>query len=149
MKKKMLAMLCAAATLFTAAAPAVSAAETPAYQLGDLSMDGKVDTIDARLLLNEAARYLAELPGELTEEQIALGNVDGKSDEKGNAITSKDALLVLDYHVATHLAKMDVGTMEEFVDAVLNHNQYILDRDFQQIEEHTKEWAEQIKEDAG
>ena len=59
--------------------------------LGDVNMDGVIDTQDANLLLS--AYYGSE---ELTEEQLALADVDGNG-----VIDTQDANLIVSYYYGT------------------------------------------------
>jgi len=81
MKRTVFTVLSALAVLSACALPAAASS----YALpGDVNRDGKIDTTDARMILQ----------GDLTAEQAALGDVnhDGKTD-------ASDAILILKYDV--------------------------------------------------
>ena len=61
------------------------------YELGDVNMDGVIDTQDANLVVSYY--YGSE---ELTEEQLALADVDGNG-----IIDTQDANLIVSYYYGT------------------------------------------------
>ncbi len=104
MKKKLFAALAAGAMLCGMLTAPVSAAETK-YQTGDVNMNGAVDIEDAQLALQFWCTSIAYKQGDLTEEQQALGNVDGEVTtikwEKGQIdtpISMRDAQILLIYY---------------------------------------------------
>ena len=104
MKKKLFAALAAGTMLCGMLTAPVSAAETK-YQTGDVNMNGAVDIEDAQLALQFWCTSIAYKQGDLTEEQQALGNVDGEVTtikwEKGQIdtpISMRDAQILLIYY---------------------------------------------------
>ena len=75
--KKLLTALTAAVMLGTLLTAPVSAEET-AYKMGDVNMDGFIGADDAQLVLADFLCFLVLRPEDrtLTDEQVALGNVD-------------------------------------------------------------------------
>lgn len=83
----------AATDALWAAIQALEEAEPTLPNWGDVNGDGKINATDARLALQAAVGKII-----LTEEQIAVANVDGKGDP-GKEITATDARLILQYAV--------------------------------------------------
>ncbi|MBR6716899.1 MAG: hypothetical protein IKI77_00940 [Oscillospiraceae bacterium] len=105
MKKKMLAALAASVMLCGVLSAPASAA---AYKKGDINMDGEITAADAQLALIDYTEYLvAGMDHILTEEQLELGNIDGKfketTDEMGtriSGVTAREAQAILYYYTA-------------------------------------------------
>ena len=139
--KRLFAALCAAVTAFCCAALPVSAkADIPyypdgiaeefraaihaepvyalgrdaQYALGDVNMDGKIDSKDSTLVLWEhCVRMVCDGEmGVLDAEQLALADVDGKSN-CGLPVTCCDSCYILKCY-AYHNAGFDV-TVEQLV----------------------------------
>ena len=103
MKKKLFAALAAGTMLCGMLTAPVSAAETK-YQMGDVNMDGAVDTADAQLVLVDYTMLICRKAGIFTDEQRVLGNVDGKTEAIGNGTIEikasvNDAQFLLKYYV--------------------------------------------------
>ena len=81
-------------------------------------MDGVIDVADAQLALQFFCDWLCIKGGNLTEEQQALGNVDGemsvmqwKSEERVTPVSVRDAQIILIYytkHLTDATVTMDV-----------------------------------------
>ena len=101
MKKKFFAAL-AASVMLCGMLTAPAAAETT-YKKGDVNMDGEVSVDDVMLVLTDYVDYLlAYKPHVLTEEQIELADVNGKSksERRGreSKVTVEDAQAILVYY---------------------------------------------------
>ena len=89
------------------------------YSLGDVDMDGEVTAYDARMILTQFCISMIDLPDILTEDQLKLANVDGKSSqdysnpERWFSVDAYDATLVLRY-AALRSAGYEFS-MEEFL----------------------------------
>ena len=118
--KKLLTTLTAAVMLGTLLTAPVSAEET-AYKMGDVNMDGFIGADDAQLVLRDFTWDLVYLPEYkiLTEEQVALGNVnlrteiwdyiqpDGSVAQIEIKLTSGDAQLILICYLGTAVVNPD------------------------------------------
>ena len=103
MKKRFFAAL-AASVMLCGVLTAPAAAETK-YKKGDVNMDGEVSVEDVMLALTDYTDYLlAYKPHVLTEEQIELADVNGKSgsERRGreSKVTVEDAHAILAYYTA-------------------------------------------------
>ena len=89
------------------------------YSLGDVDMDGEVTAYDARMILTQFCFSMIDLPDILTEDQLKLANVDGKSSqdysnpERWFSVDPYDATLALRY-AALRCAGYEFS-MEEFL----------------------------------
>lgn len=103
--KKMLAGLTAAVLLGGMLSVPVSAAETPAYKIGDTGMDGQITPGDAIAVLVEI-NYQMMGESYLSAEQLVLADTDGDS-----KITTHDAMLILTYFnlQLTGFEEKDIG----------------------------------------
>ena len=126
--KKLLAILSAAMLSCCALGGTAFAEETEPvdysqYQLGDVTMDGVVDVEDAQYALQIYADmmvgqdYIAK--GWYTEEQIALGNVDGKTyvTKEGFLVSVdvEDVQLILMYYADKLSQKIGEQAAEEYI----------------------------------
>ncbi len=109
---KLFAALVAAATLCGAMTAPVSAA--PAYQKGDINMDGEVGPEDAMLALIEYTEYLiAHKPHTLTDEQLELADVDGEALgfwNRTSPVTCLDASYILIFYTEGVANSKLIGT---------------------------------------
>lgn len=96
--KKLISALLSATLLAGAAAMPAAAEET--YSLGDVTMDGVVDVADAMDLMRYYTDViLLEMDGNLTEDQLALADVNYHLGSVGDGvIDSADGLTVLHGH---------------------------------------------------
>ena len=93
------------------------------YQLGDVTLDGVVDVDDAQYALQIYADmmvgqdYIAK--GWYTEEQIALGNVDGKYSDTCDGwllpVDCDDVQLILRYYTDKLAQKIGQQAAEEYI----------------------------------
>ena len=123
--KKLLTALTAAVMLGTLLTAPVSAEET-AYKMGDVNMDGFIGADDAQLVLVDFLWNMVFLPENrvLTEEQIALGNVDLRTfyyegvDGDGNptseeyVLSAMDAQLILFYYLESTVTNPDAEQLD-------------------------------------
>ena len=129
MKKKLFAAIAAGTMLCGMLTANVSAAET-SYQMGDVNMDGAVDTADAQIVLVDYTQLICRKKGILTDEQRILGNVDGVTEftRSGNIEIKAsicDAQMLLRYYVV-RLSKSDM-TLEEVVGRTFEAEQAYLE----------------------
>lgn len=100
MKKKIFAAL-AASLMLCGVLTAPAAAETT-YKKGDVNMDGEVSVEDVMMALIDYTDYLvARKVHTLTEEQMALADVDGLSStyrSRTTSVTVEDAHIILVYY---------------------------------------------------
>ncbi len=126
--KKLLAILSAAmlgccALGGTAFAEETEPVDYSQYQLGDITMDGEVDVDDAQYALTIYTQMLAchdvIAKGWYTEEQIALGNVDGKYLDTGDdwllPVGVDDAQLILMYYTDKLAQKVGQQAADEYI----------------------------------
>ena len=107
------AALSAAVLLCSAAMIPASAADTPQYQKGDVNMDGTVNELDAQLIMEDYTDWILDKDHILTEEQLALADVDGESvtiPHNGNTsyATIIDAMKIMQYSLAVNLGYENV-----------------------------------------
>ncbi len=133
-KTKLLAVLSAAmlgccAFGGTAFAEETEPVDYSQYQLGDITMDGVVDVEDAQVALQIYTDRLALIDviakGHYTEEQIALGNVDGITDDIFgilSPVSIDDAYFILLYYSERLSEKKPEMPLDEYV-AVWKENQ--------------------------
>ena len=100
MKKRIFAAL-AASVMLGGVLTAPAAAETT-YKKGDVNMDGEVGPDDVQLALIDYTEYLvARKAHTLTEEQIELADIDGKTGTHHSyesKVTIDDVLAILEYY---------------------------------------------------
>ena len=91
-----------AAAMLLGSALTVPATAAPAYKKGDINMDGEIGPEDASLALVEYVEYyLAGKPHTLTDEQLALADVDSVSSVRDNwssGVNLLDANYILIYY---------------------------------------------------
>ena len=127
-KTKLLAALSAAmlgccAMGGTAFAEETEPVDYSKYQLGDVTLDGVVDVDDAQYALqictDMMACYDVIAKGWYTEEQIALGNVDGKYSDTGYGpilpVDCDDVQLILMYYTDKLSQKIGEQAAEEYI----------------------------------
>ena len=126
-KTKLLAVLSAAmlgccAMGGTAFAEEAEPVDYSKYQLGDITMDGNIDIADAQLALQIYTDLLAQrdifASGYLTEERLALGNVDGVDDYVCGTVSPvsiEDAYLILYYYSERLCEKIPEIPMDKYV----------------------------------
>ena len=107
MKKKLFAAIAAGAMLCGMLTAPVSAAET--YQKGDVNMDGVIDVEDAQLVLQEFTWAMVGIDYGLTNEQLELASIVGKTteiyrSEKEIPIGLLDANVILLYYLENQVA---------------------------------------------
>lgn len=117
--KRLFATVLAGAMLCTGIPALTASAEETTYQLGDVTMDGKIDMDDAILILRYYVRetFMGETDL-LNDEQRALADVEHTiypTTSTGSPITVTDARMVLIYYVTTSVLGYSNLTMEEFV----------------------------------
>ena len=126
MKKMLTGMITCAMLCGMLTAPVSAAEITP--QMGDVNLDGSVDTGDSQLILRDYVEVMCQLDGCLTKEQRALGNVDGKTEKFTDSIefiaSVSDAEFVLIYYCA-HLVDPTV-TLESVVGRELHTDAALL-----------------------
>ena len=115
-------VLCCCALGGTAFAEETEPVDLSQYQMGDINMDGVIDINDAQLALNVYKMMIAHADpvqeGMLTEEQLALGNVDGiESIINGKAapVDRYDAYFILRYYTETLSHSISGITVDQFV----------------------------------
>lgn len=126
MKKKIFAMLSAAAMLCGCLAAPASAAEAKDYQMGDVNMDGVVDITDAQLALEEYVTNFTLGTHCFNEVQLVLGNVDGKSKYEERPVDIADCLIILQYYTihltAENITLADItGRTETYIELWTQH----------------------------
>jgi len=127
-KTKLLAVLSAAmlgccAMGGTAFAEVAEPVDDSQYQLGDINLDGEVDVDDAQYAQTIFTQMLAchdvIAKGWYTEEQIALGNVDGKYLDTGDGwllpVDVEDAQLILMYYTDKLAQKIGQQAADEYI----------------------------------
>ncbi|MBR3269098.1 MAG: hypothetical protein IKI58_10320 [Oscillospiraceae bacterium] len=115
-------VLCCCALGGTAFAEETEPAAPQEYQLGDITMDGEINIDDAQLALRVYTWMLSHVdPVQkhfVTEEQLALGNVDG-IESNVNGITSPidldDATFILYYYTDALAYKTEGMNIEEYI----------------------------------
>ena len=106
--KKLIATLASLALLAGACAMPAAAEET--YSLGDVTMDGKVDTMDVMAVLDHyTCAELTHKPSPLTDEQMVLAEVIGEG-----IIDTLDALFILQYYSYTLTTDEPISPEEFF-----------------------------------
>ena len=129
-KTKLLAVLSAAmlgccAMGGTAFAEETEPVDYSKYQLGDITMDGVVDVEDAQFMCQVYVQCLVAYDpveeGWVTEQQIALGNIDRQvKTATYNEVTCvfpidlEEAMCVLQYYTDSISGKLDGKTLEEY-----------------------------------
>ncbi|MBQ8921144.1 MAG: hypothetical protein IJ060_03160 [Oscillospiraceae bacterium] len=119
------AMLACCALGGTAFAEEAEPVDYSQYQLGDITMDGKVDAEDAQLALNCNVRALAELPQLIPYEQQLLACFKGyvviqhreymntdKTVDMTTVLGIEDAQPILQYYVQSLAEKTDLTCAE-------------------------------------
>ncbi len=106
----------------TAFAEETEPAATQEYQLGDITMDGEINIDDAQLALSVYTWMLSHVdPVQkhfVTEEQLALGNVDGIERlvfGRTAPVDLNDALFILYYYNDTLAYKTEGMDIEEYI----------------------------------
>ncbi|MBQ8921362.1 MAG: hypothetical protein IJ060_04275 [Oscillospiraceae bacterium] len=124
--KKLLAVLSAAMLSCCALGGTAFAEETEPvdysqYQLGDITMDGKIDIEDAQLALQIYTDLLAQrdifASGYITKERLALGDVDGIDEYicgTVSPVSIEDAYLILCYYSDRLCEKIPEIPMDEY-----------------------------------
>ena len=74
----------------------ISANTEDKIKLGDVNFDGKVNAVDASMILSEYAKTSTNQAAEFNEKQIAAGDID-----ENKAINAIDASFVLSYYAYT------------------------------------------------
>ncbi|MDD7516461.1 lectin-like protein [Ruminococcus flavefaciens] len=90
--------------------PIVIYSTYPAYTLGDVNDDEKIDAVDASSVLTYYANISTNKDGEFNDEQKLSANVN--NDEKIDAV---DASCILSYYAYTSTTKEDIISIEEYV----------------------------------
>ena len=102
------------------------------YQLGDVTLDGVVDVDDAQYALQIYVDMLAchdvIAKGWYTEEQIALGNVDGEFSEGCDGsllpVDCVDCQLILMYYTDKIAQKIGQQAAEEYIIEKIRETRY-------------------------
>ena len=117
------AMLGCCAMGGTAFAEVAEPVDYSQYQLGDINLDGEVDVDDAQYAQTIFTQMLAchdvIAKGWYTEEQIALGNVDGKYSDTCDGwllpVDCDDVQLILRYYTDKLAQKIGQQAAEEYI----------------------------------
>lgn len=80
------------------------------YSLGDVDKNGKIDSVDASLVLKYYAETSTNNKGSFNEKQIEVADVNGDS-----VIDSVDASKILAYYAYVSTAKSGIISMEKFM----------------------------------
>ena len=90
--------------------------DASAYSLGDVNMDGAIDTKDGILIMTEYNDYTVVDEGHvLTEAQLALADVDGLAElGEDDPIDIKDAIIVMCYYNYTDIVGVDM-TFDDYL----------------------------------
>ncbi|MBE6847490.1 MAG: hypothetical protein E7503_05085 [Ruminococcus sp.] len=106
--KKLIATLASLALLAGACVMPAAAEET--YSLGDVTMDGKVDTVDVMAVLDHYCLVeVLHMPSPLTDEQTVLAEVIGEG-----IIDTLDAFFILQYYSYTLTTDEPISPEEFF-----------------------------------
>ena len=88
----------------------VDSNDAPAYTLGDVDNDGKINAVDASTVLTYYANVSTNKDGGFTEDQKMSANVNSD-----NAINAVDASCILSYYAYVSTAKDEIVSIEEFL----------------------------------
>lgn len=82
----------------------------PAYRLGDIDSDNKINAVDASIVLSYYAMISTSGEGGLSEAQRKAADVD-----KNGAINAVDASNILSYYAYTSTSKSSTKSFEEYI----------------------------------